>query len=141
MKEGRSSVIRREGGGVSPRGRDLIVGVSIVGVGIAGILSGLLGHPTAMSLALIVLFVLIPPFVTALERASASQPTMQGHLRVIYRRTPWFVAVGVVAGVTSVINAVAYFGHEPGRAVVEVLAGASVLLASIRLLLRARQRT
>jgi hypothetical protein len=66
---------------------------------------------------------------------------MQGYLRVIYRRTPWFVAVGVVAAVTSVIDAVAYFGHEPGRAVVELLAGASVLLASIRLLLRAHQRT
>jgi len=59
---------------VSPRVRDAAIGASVVGVGIAGLASGLLGHPAAMNLAAMVLFVLVPPFVRALE----GQITAQG---------------------------------------------------------------
>jgi len=126
---------------VSPHQRDVTVALSIAGVGIAGIVAGLLGHPTALSLALIVLFALIPRFVRALERESASQRMAVEPLGVLYRRTQWLVAFGVVAAVTFVIDATAHFGQEPGRAVVEVLAGASVPLAAIRLLVWTRRPT
>lgn len=126
---------------MTPHQGDVIVALSIVGVGIGGLVSGLLGHPTALSLAFAVLFVLIPRFVRALERESASQRMTLEPFGILYRRRPWLVAIGVVAAVASVIDATAHFGLEPGRAVVEVLAGASVLLAGIRLLVWTRPRT
>jgi hypothetical protein len=126
---------------VSPRQGDVIVALIMVGVGIAGLVSGLLGHPTALSLAFAMQFALIPRFVRAFERESASQRMTVEPLGIFYRRRPWLVAIGVVAAVTFVIDATAHFGQEPGRAVVEVLAGASVLLAGIRLLVWTRPRT
>jgi hypothetical protein len=125
---------------VSPRVRDAAVGASIVGVGIAGLISGVLGHPAAMSLAVTVLFVLVPPFVRALERQITAQGMAKEPLTLFYRRIPWFVGVGVVVAVGSVISAKAYFEQEPGRAVTEILSGAAVLLAGIRLLRWTRGR-
>jgi hypothetical protein len=61
-------------------------------------------------------------------------------LTMLYRRIPWFVGVGVIVAVGSVITAEAYFEQEPGRAVTEVLFGAAVLLVSIRLLRWTRRR-
>jgi hypothetical protein len=126
---------------VTPRQGDVIVALSIVGVGIAGLVSGLLGHPTALSLGFAVLFVLIPRFVRGFERESESQRMTMEPFGILYRWRPWLVPIGVVAAVASVIDATAHFGLEPGRAVVEVLAGASVLVVGIRLLVWTRPRT
>jgi len=119
---------------VSPRVRDAAVGASVAGVGIAGLALGVFGHPAAMNLAMVVLFVLVPPFVKALERQITAQGMTKAPLTLLYRRILWFVGVGVVVVVGSVISAKAYFDQEPGRAVTEVLFGAAVLLAGIRLL-------
>jgi hypothetical protein len=125
---------------VSPRVRDAAVGASVVGVGIAGLAAGLLGHPAAMNLVAMVTFVLVPPFVRALEGQITAQGMTKEPLTLLYRRIPWFVGVGVVVAVGSVISAKAYFEQEPGRAVTEVLFGAAVLLAGIRLLRWTRGR-
>jgi len=118
---------------VSSRARDAAVGASVVGVGIAGLALGVLGHPAAMNLAVMVLFVLVPPFVGALERQITAQGMAKAPLTLLNRRISWFVGVGVVVAVGSVISAKAYFEQEPGRAATEVLFGAAVLLAGIRL--------
>jgi hypothetical protein len=125
---------------VSPRVRDAAVGASVTGVGIAGLALGVLGHPAAMNLAVMVLFVLVPPFVRALERQMTAEGMTKEPLTLLYRRMPWFVGVGVIVAVGSVISAKAYFEQEPGRAVTEVLSGAAVLLAGIRLLRWTRRR-
>jgi hypothetical protein len=125
---------------VSPRVRDAAVGASVAGVGIAGLALGVLGHPAAMNLVVMVLFVLVPPFVRALERQITAQGIRKEPLTLLYRRIPWFVGVGVVVAVGSVISAKAYFEQEPGRAATEVLFGAAVLLSSIRLLRWTRRR-
>ena len=88
----------------------------------------------AMNLAVMVLFLLVPAFVRALERQITAQGMTKEPLTLLYRGIPWFVGVGVVVAVGSVISATAYFEQEPGRAVTEVLFGAAVLLAGIRLL-------
>jgi hypothetical protein len=87
---------------VSPRVRDAAVGASVVGVGIAGLALGVLGHPAAMNLAVVVLFVLVPPFVRALERRITAQGMTKAPLTLLYRRISWFVGVGVVVAVGSV---------------------------------------
>jgi hypothetical protein len=125
---------------VSPRVRHAAVGASVAGVGIAGLALGVLGHPAAMNLAVMVLFLLVPPFVRALERQMTVQGMTKEPLILFYRRIPWFVGVGVVVAVGSVISAKAYFEQEPGRAVTEILSGAAVLLAGIRLLRWTRRR-
>jgi hypothetical protein len=125
---------------VSPRVRDAAVGASVLGVGIAGLVSGVLGHPAAMNLAVMVLFVLVPPFVRAVEHQITAQGMTKQPLTLLYRRIRWFVGVGVVVAVGSVISAKAYFEQEPGRAVSEVLFGAAFLLAGIRLLRWSRGR-
>jgi hypothetical protein len=125
---------------VSPYVRDVAVGASVVVVGMAGLASGVLGHPAAMNLAVVVLFVLVPPFVRAVDRQITAQGMTKGPLTLLYRRIRWFVAVGVVVAVGSVITAKAYFEQEPGRAVTEVLFGAAVLIAGIRLLRWTRGR-
>jgi hypothetical protein len=125
---------------VSPRVRDAAIGASVAGVGIAGLASGVFGHPAAMNLAMVVLFVLVPPFLKALERQITAQGMKNEPLTLLYRRIPWFVGVGVVVVVASVISAKASFDQEPGRAVTEVLFGAAVLLAGIRLLRWTRGR-
>lgn len=125
---------------MTPRVRDAAVGASVVGVGIAGLALGVLGHPAAMNLAVVVLFVLVPPFVRALERQITAQGMTKDPLTPLNRRIPWFVGVGVVVAVGSVISAKAYFEQEPGRAVSEVLFGAAFLLAGIRLLRWSRGR-
>jgi hypothetical protein len=93
-----------------------------------------------MNLAVMVLFVLVPPFVRALERQMTAQGMTKEPLTLLYRRIPWFVGVGVIVAVGSVISAKAYFEQEPGRAVTEVLSGAAVLFGSIRLLRWTRRR-
>jgi len=118
---------------MSPRARDAAVGASVVGIGIAGLASGILGHPAAMNVAVMVLFVLVPPFVRALEHQITAQGTTREPLARLYRQIPWLVGIGVIVAVGSVISAKVYFEQEPGRAVTEVLAGAAVLLAGIRL--------
>lgn len=125
---------------MSPYVRDVAVGASVVVVGMAGLASGVLGHPAAMNLAVVVLFVLVPPFVRAVDRQITAQGMTKGPLTLLYRRIRWFVAVGVVVAVGSVITAKAYFEQEPGRAVTEVLFGAAVLIAGIRLLRWTRGR-
>ena len=119
---------------MSPRVQDAAVGASAVVVGTAALASGVLGHPAAMNLAVMVLFLLVPAFVRALERQITAQGMTKEPLTLLYRGIPWFVGVGVVVAVGSVISATAYFEQEPGRAVTEVLFGAAVLLAGIRLL-------
>ncbi len=124
---------------MTPRVRDAAVGVSIVGIGIAGFVSGLAGHPMGLSLAFIGLFALFPSFVRALERALEREGASRT-LERLNRQASWFVALGVVMAAASLIDATTYFEHEPGRAAVDVLAGASFLLAGIRLRRWTRRR-
>jgi hypothetical protein len=100
---------------MSPRVGDTAVGASVVGVGIAGLVSGVLGHPAAMSLALMVLFLLVPTFVKTLERQITAQGTTKEPLTRLFRRIPWFLGIGVVVAVGSVISEKTYFEQQPER--------------------------
>jgi hypothetical protein len=118
---------------VGSRVRDAAVAATLVGVGIAGLVLGVLGHPAAMNLAVAVLFLLIPSFVKALERQIAAQGLTKDPLTSLFRRAPWIVGFGVVVAVGSVISSQRYFEQQAGRALTELLFGAAVLLACIRL--------